>query len=175
MISKCEEMRAARWRLWLCQHCWLGDDVAECNIHCQSNTALCGVTCHEGKWHVIITPQYKTLNLIALVFESVNKETVPCVPFCLRSLSLSLVTYFACIVFPDARFAIPQGYFSECLFIILSFARLLPPPHAITSYFLNWLSSSFPLLTLECPFLSKKLTLLNCFLFRDNQKPLYFL
>lgn len=41
----------------------------------------------------------------------------------------------------------------------------------MTSYFLNWLSSSFPLLMLKCPFLSEKLTLLKCFLFLDNQKP----
>lgn len=90
-------------------------------------------------------------------------------PSLLSSLTLFVSLHILSIFFQTHVF-IPQGYFSECLFIILSFARLLPPPHAMTSYFLNWLSSSVPLLMLKCPFFSEELTLLNCFLFLDNQK-----
>lgn len=82
----------------------------------------------------------------------------------------SVFAHSPCLLFSQTHVFIPQGYFSECLFIILSFTRLLPPPRAMTSYFLNWLSSSFPLLILQCPFLSEKFTLSNCFSFPGQQK-----
>lgn len=65
---------------------------------------------------------------------------------------LSCLTLWCCVS-PQHMVSF-QGYFPQRPFIILSFARLCPPPRAMTSYFVDWLWSSFSLLIAQMPFTS---------------------